>query len=76
MSRFYASISGSAKNQVTRQGGKKSGITGHIRGWGVGIRINGFVDTNGKDHFCIYRTGGSHNPSTLRLIAEVVSESH
>lgn len=69
MSRFYASIQGS-RGEATRQGGGH--ITGHIRGWDSGVRVNGRVE-NGEDVFDVYATGGSHNGSgellgTVRLV--------
>ena len=41
MSRFYASINGSAKNEATRQGTVKTGIKGHVRGWDAGVKVSG-----------------------------------
>ena len=63
MSQFYGSISGQGKTQVTRGGGKASGIQGHIRGWDVGIRVRGrCVEADGEelDVFDVYLTGGSN----------------
>jgi len=71
MSRFYASIRGSAKTQATRRGNKKSGIIGHIRGWNSGIQVVGYVAKDGTDHFCVSRTGGSNDSTTKELIVEV-----
>lgn len=59
MSRFYASIEGQAKTSVTRQGSAKSGISGHIRGWHVGIKIYGRADNNDNDCFDVELTSGS-----------------
>lgn len=60
MSQFYASIQGQ-RGEATRQGGKPSGIQGHIRGWEVGIRVVGHYDAkNDRDVFAVYRTGGSN----------------
>lgn len=63
MSRFYASISGQAKTDATREGSAKSGINGHIRGWDLGIEVCGY-DENGVDCFDVYLTSGSngHRP--------------
>ena len=70
MSRFYASIQGS-RGEVTRMGGKKSGIDGHIRGWDLGIRVRGYVDEKGNDCFGVYRTSGSNSGKSERLITTV-----
>ena len=58
MSHFYGSIQGN-RGEVTRCGSKESGISGHIRGWGVGARVNCYVDKMGDDVVEIYRTSGS-----------------
>ena len=58
MSHFYAGIQGH-RGAATRQGTAKSGISGHIRGWGVGVRVICFVDENGEDCIRVYATGGS-----------------
>lgn len=70
MSRFYASIQGN-RGEATRAGTPNSGIDGHIRGWDVGIRVEGFVDvSDGSDRFRIFVTGGSNGNSHERLIGE------
>lgn len=71
MSRFYASISGSAQNDATRQGTPNSGIRGHVRGWEVGVKVAGFVDSEGQDCFRIYATGGSNGACPDKLLAIV-----
>ncbi len=72
MSRFYASISGQSQTSATRRGSEKSGIEGHIRGWHIGIRVNGYVNKDGKNCFDIYQTGGSSQSTSEKLIAEIV----
>lgn len=71
MSHYYGSISnGVSKTNVTRRGFKTQGMSAHVRGWDVGVQIE--VDhVNGKDVFKVYKTGGSNNPATMELIAEV-----
>ena len=59
MSRFYASINGQARTQATRRGSEKSGISGHVRGWDVGIDVQGFVDEDGENCFRVVLTRGS-----------------
>jgi len=58
MSHFYADIQGS-RGAATRQGGKTSGINGHIRGWHIGARIACYVNAEGKDTCSITLTSGS-----------------
>tara|TARA_Y100000310_G_scaffold93212_2_gene90760 strand:+ start:1311 stop:1580 length:270 start_codon:yes stop_codon:yes gene_type:complete len=71
MSQFYATIQGT-RGEATRQGHKNTGITGHIRGWHAGVRVNGFHDPEtGTDRFRIYATTGSNGHGHERLIAFV-----
>lgn len=77
MSRFYASIKGSAESEATRQGTSKSGISGHIRGQDIGIMVcsmpmTSIVDDKTEfDCFDIYVTGGSNNNKHTERIATV-----
>jgi hypothetical protein len=68
MSRFYASIRG-GRGEATRTGGKR--ITGHIRGWHVGVEVQCEVGEDGEDVCNVYRTGGSNKSGMGELIAEV-----
>ena len=61
MSRFYASIQGN-RGEATRQGTKNSGMTGHIRGWNIGVKAVCYVNEEGKDTIKVYLTGGSTSP--------------
>ena len=72
MSRFYASIRGSAKTEATRQGTAKSGIQGHIRGWDVGVKVYGIERGDGHDAFAVYTTGGSNGRWHDTLIGHVI----
>tara|TARA_R100000808_G_scaffold1512_1_gene6907 strand:- start:1754 stop:2053 length:300 start_codon:yes stop_codon:yes gene_type:complete len=70
MSKFYGSITGSAKTAATRCGTKNSGIESHTRGWHQGVYVNGYeverVGINNPEcveRFDIYLTGGSADPS-------------
>jgi len=67
MSRFYASIQGS-RGETTRQGGAKSGISGHVRGWNLGIRVRMRVDKSGQDVAYVTLTSGSKGLKPSRLI--------
>ena len=67
MAHFYASIEGS-RGEATRAGTKQSGMTGHIRGWDIGARVE-LSHVDGRDIVRVYRTGGSHGYKS-ELIAE------
>lgn len=73
MSRFYAEIRGNAQTEATRCGTERSGIWGHIRGWDVGIEVNGHV-VEDKDTFHIYATGGSHGSTREVFLGTVTRE--
>ena len=70
MAHFYASIKGN-RGMGTRMGTKNSGISGHIRGWNLGVRVEGWIDPQGNDYFDVYRTGGSSGSKSDRLITTV-----
>ena len=73
MSRFYASIEGS-RGEATRQGTEKSGMSGHVRGWNLGIRVCMHVDEDGQDVAIVTLTGGSSGSSSSRLIGTFTEE--
>lgn len=60
MARFYADIQGN-RGSATRMGTPQSGISGHIRGWNLGARVEMDVDPKtGRDRLTVYRTNGSN----------------
>ena len=69
MSRFYASIQGS-RGEATRQGGKESGITGHIRGWNIGASVFCYVNDEGEDVVRVSLTSGSSYEGHNEMIGE------
>jgi hypothetical protein len=72
MARFYASIAGQARTDATRRGSKLSGITGHVRGWDSGIRVEGSYDPEtDSDVFRVYATAGSNGHGPDRLVATI-----
>lgn len=71
MSQFYASIQGN-RGEVSRQGSKKSGIRGHIRGWNIGVRVI-CRHIDGEDVCTVYRTGGSNGYEPDELLVELRS---
>ena len=74
MAQFKADIKGS-RGSVSRLGGKTSGITGHIRGWESGIRVEGHNDEDLADIFMIYQTSGSGFKTKDILIGKLISGS-
>ena len=73
MSQFYASIQGN-RGMATRQGTKKSGIEGHIRGWYIGARVICQHMSDGKDRITVYKTGGSNGCISEQKIAQFTEE--
>ena len=69
MARFYASIRGN-RGEATRMGTPASGIEGHVRGWNVGVRVEGRTE-GGMDYLYVYATGGSNGSAREQLIAVV-----
>lgn len=76
MSRFYGSLQGS-RGEATRQGTRASGITGHIRGWNIGARVD--VDATEividgtpleTDRVLVAITGGSNRGGAIEYIAD------
>lgn len=70
MSRFYASIQGN-RSERTCQGTESSGIRGHIRGWEVGVEVDGIV-SDGRDTFHVYTTGGSNGRHGRRFAGTIM----
>lgn len=68
MSKFYASIQGQ-RGPATRTGAKA--IRGHIRGWEIGVHVEGVLRGNGEIAFYVYATGGSNRPAHQLPIAIV-----
>lgn len=60
MSRFYASIKGNRGRQATRQGTSNSGISGHIKGRDIGVKVVGQVNERGEDEFEVLLTSGTN----------------
>lgn len=69
MAQFYASMQGN-RGQATRMGTKNSGLTAHVRGWNIGVRVC-LTHRDGEDVVTIYRTNGSNGHSSAE---EVIGE--
>ena len=84
MSKFYGSITGSAKTAATRCGSKNSGIESHTTGWDQGGRVSGWtadtipigesekISKADVERFDIYLTGGSAAKSNDKYIGSLV----
>lgn len=72
MAQFYASIQGN-RGMATRMGTKNSGLSGHVRGWNVGARVE-MVHIDGQDVCRIYKTKGSTGRWSDELISEFKGE--
>ena len=71
MAQFYAEIQGN-RGAATRMGGKESGIWGHIRGWGVGARVDcRYDEKTDSDIVFVYATKGSGGNGRETLIATI-----
>lgn len=70
MSRFYASIQG-GRGEATRQGHANGGIHGHVRGWPLGVRTDGYSGNGDRDNFAVRITGGSHGARSETFAFEV-----
>lgn len=72
MSHFYGSMQG-GRGRATRCGTKSSGMTAHIRGWDIGVRVE-ITHENVCGHMCdmirVYKTDGSNGHGQDVLIAE------
>ena len=71
MSHFYGSLQGD-RGEVTRRGNKVSGISSHVRGWDIGVRVEAQITPEGKSQCLIYQTKGSNNPhgTLIKTITE------
>jgi hypothetical protein len=67
MSRFYANIKGN-RSPVTCRGDAKSGVSGHLRGWDIGVYVEAYVDEQGDDAVRVEITGGSNRTSSLKKL--------
>lgn len=69
MAHFYGEVQGN-RGTGTRCGTKKDGLWAHIRGWGVGCRVECFYDEKtGTDVLKVWATKGSGGNGQSTLIA-------
>ena len=74
MAQFKADIKGS-RGAASRLGGKDSGISGHIRGWSSGIKVEGHYDEDMGDIFLVWQTSGSGFKGRSVLLGKLVGDS-
>ena len=73
MSQFYASVTGSRGTTATKTGDKSTGMTAHIRGWNIGVKVACTHDKKtGKDIIRVYKTSGSQGAKSNEFIGEYI----
>lgn len=75
MARFYATVSGRGENTATKTGTTDSGINAHIRGWDVGIKVEGDARSE-DDRFEAYITAGSNGGMAYGPVFIVHTQGH
>ena len=75
MAHFYGEIRGQAKTIATRRGSKTSGLSGHLRGWNIGVRVELEYKEGIGDVINIYHTSGSNGGEKDVLIATLREDS-
>ena len=71
MAQFYGSVVGN-RGEASRMGSRESGISGHIRGWGIGASVRCFEE-NGRDVVEVYATSGSNGREQPKLLGRFSS---
>lgn len=74
MAHFYGTMQGN-RGETSRMGSIASGITAHVRGWNSGLRVTGFVNSDGNDCFEVVVTRGSNDPSPISHLGEIREET-
>lgn len=72
MSSLYGSLQGE-RGEVTKGGHRF--LTGHLRGWNIGIRVEARHSKEEGDSFDIYQTGGSSGAASDKLLLTVKEKS-
>lgn len=63
MARFIGKVQG-GRGEAFRVGSAKSGMSGALNGWDVGLGLFASVDDEGRDFLTAHVTGGSNNSKT------------
>ena len=70
MPHFFAEVSGSSGQPQVTHGSKTTGVQAQVRGWDVGVMVEGSADGQ-VDLFHVYANKGSHEPNVRQLLATV-----
>ena len=71
MAQFRGTIQGQL-GEVSRLGGKSTGLTANANGWRLGVKVEAHYDAEtGEDCFKVYVTGGSNGNGSGDLIAVI-----
>ena len=73
MAQFRGGVIGN-RGEATRLGTKSSGLYVYADGWNKGITIKCSTDSNGRDRFCVWETGGSNGALPSKLLMEIIDE--
>ena len=75
MSALYGWLDGKASTTATRAGSANSGIRATVSGWRTGVRVIGYIDSDGNECFDVYRTSGSADGNSTEETIATVKES-
>ena len=72
MAHFYGDVLGRASSAAGRVGTKSTGVSGHIRGWGIGAQVDClYLDEREEDRVWVQLTQGSgHSSNCNELVCE------
>lgn len=74
MARFYGSMSGN-RGEATRMGTTDSGMTAHVRGWSLGVRVDA-RDSTEADSFDVHVTSGSNGGRSDLAVARITEKEN
>jgi hypothetical protein len=66
MAHFMSTIKG-GRGPASRLGSAKSGMVARVNGWNSGVTVEAGVDSDGRDVFAVYATGGSNGGNRERI---------
>ncbi len=69
MSRFYSKITPDKKSTMTRTSHRT--LIAEVLGWNSGVKVEAFINAEGKDAFRIFKTSGSDGLKHDKLIGIV-----
>lgn len=71
MARFRGTIQGN-RQEASRLGSISSGLEGVLNGWEMGVSVQLYVDSQGRDRANIWLTPGSAGRGRDKLLARIV----